>query len=136
MAAAPVRRALSPETNGNAADVSGRQMERSPSKALTDAYAQPSKIPKFNQAGTSTGSLQRQASRGIQCYLLQLKLDLRCKPAYACMMHFPQHLCHHNRYFFALYRKYETCTHDLLCGTARNQHSTIFVSSPATQCCT
>ncbi|DBB09085.1 TPA: hypothetical protein ACH3X3_007700 [Trebouxia sp. C0006] len=56
-------RALSPEINGNAADVSGRQMERSPSKALTDAYAQPSKIPKFNQAGTSTGSLQRQASR-------------------------------------------------------------------------
>ncbi|DBA70494.1 TPA: hypothetical protein ACH3X2_011897 [Trebouxia sp. C0005] len=57
-------RALSPETNGNAANVSGRQMERSPSKALTDAYAQPSKIPKFNQASTSTGSLHRQASRG------------------------------------------------------------------------
>ena len=98
MTAAPVRRALSPEINGNAADVSGRQMERSPSKALTDAYAQPSKIPKFYQAGTSTGSLQRQASRGIQCCLSQLKLDLRCKPAYACMMHFPQHLCHHNCY--------------------------------------
>ncbi|DBA97262.1 hypothetical protein WJX77_001152 [Trebouxia sp. C0004] len=57
-------RALSPtETNGNAAHVSGRQMERSPSKALTDAYAQPSKIPKFGKAGT-TGSWHQQASRG------------------------------------------------------------------------
>lgn len=77
MAAAPVRRALGRETNGNAAGVSGRQMERSPSKALTDAYAQPSKIPKFNQASTSTGSLQRQASRGIQCHSSQPKLDLQ-----------------------------------------------------------
>ena len=127
MAPAPVHRALSPETNGNAADVSGRQMERSPSKALTDAYAKPSKIPKFNQAGTSTGSLHRQASRGIQCCSSQPKLDIRCTPAYACMTHFPCHQCHHKCYMtFLCTARHKTCTHDLFCGTACNQLSTIF----------
>jgi len=110
-------------------------MERAPSKALTDAYAQPSKIPKFNQASTSTGSLLRQASRGIQSCPSQPKLDLTCKPAYACMMHFFHSIYAITdvtwRHFFAPNGKHETCMQDLLCGAACNQ-----ISSPATQCCT
>ncbi len=142
MAPSAVHRALSPETNGNAADASGRQIERSPSKALTDAYAQPSKIPKLNQPGTSTGSLHRQASRGIQCCPSQFKLDLCCKPACACMMQFstasmPSELLHGDDFLAsAPHGKHEVFTHDLLCVTACNKNSTISVSSLATQCCT
>lgn len=60
-----IGRTASPDQDGTSAGTSGSTFERSPSKALTDAYAQPSKIPKLTKPNISAGNLQRQPSRGI-----------------------------------------------------------------------
>ena len=65
-------RTASPDQDGTSAGISGSTFERSPSKALTDAYAQPSKIPKLTKPNISAGNLQRQPSRGALTHGLSM----------------------------------------------------------------